>query len=961
MSRRKKKQRSRPEPAAPAPAATPPETPAPGRWPDHFVSLRNAMLAAFCVAGWGFILAMLGQGNNLLGLKQACMILAGARFEPMLLLDAMHSMDIAAVVFAFILVLGAGYVHVSLGLAVLLAIRPWLDGYVYVVDNYYFLWAAMLLLAIWAVRQWARPVPVLGRVPLALLALFWAWSAVAAATGMQYDTAYREQLLWAYYGIVFFLAIQATPDRTTRGIVLTGFLAGMAGQAIYAYPYLFYLLPWMRQQMTASPELLAEHFGGITEATPEIARRFNVNRASASMVYPNALAALLILGLPGCLALAVNGWRRLRQPPDEAAPRVTGFRYLAPWGIALFSVLCLIVFLLGQLRLAYRPGTPAWFGGPDGLAIASVVLAAAVSVAFLLEGRRLGLARAGDGLGTIAVTLLFPVALGALWLTYSRGAMLALAAACVVGAWIVLRRAGGFKALRRGGAAGKAAAAGILCLAGLAIPLLVVGVAGLPGTATAQETPSAATDTSPTPSPNALTDEGIDLGLADLADPASLGLRMGYWRVSLAMARDNWITGVGPGNYKFAYPIYQYLGAGDVQNAHNGLLQAWCETGLFGALALAAFWLYLLGLGVRALHRATHPADLLLGQGLLVGLLAYLLHALLDMNLTHPTLVTFAMAAAGVYVSLLSGPPATGGSDGRRRTIAVALLVGAAVLSGLALRPYLQHLGMNGGKFVHVGDRAMVERRYNTASYFLADCARWARQGKQEQPPLHPIREVVTLLGEREQLFHLGRILARDPASGEVGQVPPGGYIPPDAVFQIRRPWDAHLIAFEKTRAWLAELERLDARAPYSPDNALSICNGYKLLVAQAGEHQRDQRDALRERMLAWGGEALRRAPRRADIHQFLGWVHWTAGTAHGGRESLQHFEEGLAAFERATRLVPNDPSYHSAHAQALRALGQAYQNAGDRQQAERYFEKADRAKAEAQRIYQRRGALGLD
>ena len=908
---------------------------------------------ACCIAAWGVGLGMLAAGNSLLGLKQACMIIAGARLEPMLMVESLHSMDIAAVLFAFVLVLGAGYIHVSLGLAVLLAIRPWLDGYVYEIDNFYFLWAAMLLLGLWGLRQWATPRPVRGAVPLGLLALFWGISALTAIAAIQFDSTARELLFWAYYWAILFLAINATESRAARGIVLAGFFAGMAGQALYAYPYLGYLLPWMRQEMARDPRQLAAFFDGITEFTLEIARRFNMNRASASMVYPNALAALLILGLPACLALAVAGWRNLRHRDSGVAPPLTTFRYLIPAGLALFSTIALTVFIMGQLALTYAlTGTSPWFGGPTGLAILSAALAATASIIFLFSARSLGLLRAGNWLGTIALTLLFPAMLGALWITYSRGAMLALAGAAVAGLLLLFLRTGRLTALRKRLPRRGVAAALLLGLFSLA---LVAGLAGGLGVSL----PAAAQEMAAAESP-AVTGAGIDVSLSDLANPASFRLRLSYWRVALSMAADNWLTGVGMGNFKYAYPAYQYLGAGDVQNAHNGLLHAWCETGIFGLLALVAFWIAVLWAGARACLYAADRNRIPLVAGLLTGIAAFLLHALLDMNLTHPTLVTFAMAAAGLLIRAAESSGAGEGPPRFARPLAAALLVMTVLVSGLALRPYFQYIGANGGKFLAVGSRDMLDRRFHAATFLLADCAGWARDGKKDLAPAIAVQDLVSLVGDREQLFALGRLVVQDPATGNYMRVRQDGAIPPGAVFQIVRPWDAHAIGFKLVETWLAELERLDARSPYNPELALAISRGYKLLAEQAGTHQQDRRESVRHRMQQWGEEALRRSPLRADLHQYLGWVHWTSGTLTSGRESLGYFESALLAFERATQRAPNEPNYHFALGHVRAALGRSYENAGQAEQSARYRAQAEEAQAAGEAIQQRRWELGL-
>ncbi|MBX3180848.1 MAG: O-antigen ligase family protein [Candidatus Hydrogenedentes bacterium] len=938
MSRRRKTQAPSTTPAAPG-----------GLWPESFASPRNALLAGFCVAGWTVILTVLGFGNNLLGLKQAGVLLAGARLEPVLMAESLHSLDIAAVLVGFVLVLGAGYVHVSLGLAVLLALRPWLDGYVYEADNLYFLWGALLLSGIWAVRQFSKPRRLHGLVPLGVLFVFWVVSAVAAATGIQYDSAYHQLLLWAGYAVVFFLAAQVSGEAASRRVFLAGFLVGLAGQALYAYPYLHYLLPFLRRQMLENPAYLASHFGGITEATPEIARRLNLNRASASMIYPNALAALLILGIPACLALTWNGVMATRASGEEALAKETRFRVLIPWGLAIFVALAVPPFLMGQLALIYALDGPPWFGGQESLAAGCVAFAGAGLAAFLFGARRHGLRRASLAAGALGCAVLVPVALGALWITYSRGAMLALAMAVTATGGLVLARRREWRLPGVGGAA-----IAIVLIMGLLVSL---SRAAGPGIAAAQEA-TAPEETAPGAG---LRDEGIDVTFSDLANPASLSIRLTYWRVALRMALDNPLLGVGPGNFKFAYPVYQYLGAGDVQNAHNGFLQAWCETGILGAVALAGFWIAVLWPGVVSFARSPGGRPDWLAAGLVAGILAFLLHAMLDMNLTHPTLMTFAMAAAGLLARRAPRrDEAALASFSVARAGALAVLMIAALFSGLALRPYLQYLATNGGKYVQVGDRDMLQRRFNAAAFFLADGADWARAGKPGRPPALPAREAVAILGDRDALFRLGSLLAPVPETGNFARLAPESAIPPQTVFQLERPWDAHLFVFERARAWLGEMERIDARFPADPDHAVQIARGYKLLLEQIGVKQQGQRDAIRAALEGWSGEAVRRNPLRADLIQFRGWALWACGAATAGETSLNYFKTAIAAFEQCTQLAPNEPNYHFAYREALDAIGESYARAGDVETGERYRGLAKAADAEGRRIQRMRGAFGL-
>ena len=84
--------------------------------------------------------------------------------------------------------------------------------------------------------------------------------------------------------------------------------------------------------------------------------------------------------------------------------------------------------------------------------------------------------------------------------------------------------------------------------------------------------------------------------LHDSFDPhgAALRTRIGLWRRTLEMIRDNPLLGVGPGNWPVTFPRYAEPGAMEdgvltatvvPREAHNDLLQLTAETGLFGLLA----------------------------------------------------------------------------------------------------------------------------------------------------------------------------------------------------------------------------------------------------------------------------------------------------------------------------------------------------------------------------------------
>ncbi len=914
-------------------------------WPSDFAKPRDTALIGFCLVAWGGILSVLSAGNSLLQVKQALLVVAGARLQPLLGGEALHSTDIAVVLFGAMLVVAGGYVHVSVGLAVVLALRPWLDGFTYPADNIYFLWAILYLLGLWGVRQIRDPKPFRGGLPIGLLALYIVYGMISATTAIQLNTTYTELLLWVGYGALLLVAINGTPSSHARGVVLLGLLAGVAGQALFAYPHLAYILPWLRESLQADPEQLARWFKGATEFTPELARRFNLNRAFASMVFPNALAALLLLGIPVTIALSIDGWRSLfRSVPRPSTPSQKGYAVLLAVAVPLFVTVLLSVFALGILSLTYRLNGPPWFGSRGNLNVLSVIVAAVPTVCFLLAGRSRGAGYALRCLQAGTATLFTPIVLGALWITYSRGAMLALLLASI-GVACMLWWA------RRDSrpTATKAKAMGVLSI------LAVLGAIGAMGFGVAL--PVVADNPAPAPS-GELLPEGMDISMAELANPASFAARIGYWRVALRIVADHPLLGVGLGNFGMAYGPAQDLDAGDVRNAHSVILQNLCEVGIPGLLLFMAFWGVFLWQGAKFLF-VTGKKGSMLPLGLFVGLVAFLIHALIDINFSHPSLVMMAMAALGLFYSGLPESPAPA-RPRTRRVVAMLLVTSAAVAAGLMMRPYVQALGLNGGKLINVSNRSWVDTRQKTANFFLSDVPTWAMKGKADPPPRIPLATVVSLLPERDILFKIGRVLAPDPQRRAWVEVDADQSLPPNGVLEISRPWDAHALVMERTELWVKELAFLDTRFPYDPNLALRISRVYKSMLDGVSKQQADRKDGYLAAMESWGKEALRRSPWHKDMHQNMAWVYWTMGSNSKGAESIAYYEKALDAFKRARELGHLEPNYYFVHSGALAAIGQSYKNQGVTDEAQRYQDEADAIEAEGLRLQAERWSRGL-
>ena len=78
------------------------------------------------------------------------------------------------------------------------------------------------------------------------------------------------------------------------------------------------------------------------------------------------------------------------------------------------------------------------------------------------------------------------------------------------------------------------------------------------------------------------------LSIGNMED-SSTSYRVYIWMGTIAMLKDYWFTGIGPGEsaYNVVYPIYGYNGI-SAPHSHNTFLQVMCDSGIIGIIAFAA-------------------------------------------------------------------------------------------------------------------------------------------------------------------------------------------------------------------------------------------------------------------------------------------------------------------------------------------------------------------------------------
>lgn len=140
------------------------------------------------------------------------------------------------------------------------------------------------------------------------------------------------------------------------------------------------------------------------------------------------------------------------------------------------------------------------------------------------------------------------------------------------------------------------------------------------------------------------------------------------WQHSLAVFRDNWLTGTGSGSFSSAYALYEdpnLVTGVYVNHAHNEYLQIAVEMGLAGCLLMA---ISLIMWSIASIRIWTRPDDgcRSLRRAASVSVLVILLHSLVDYPARTPALLVLGAALIFIqffqpYTSPATSPSPVGG------------------------------------------------------------------------------------------------------------------------------------------------------------------------------------------------------------------------------------------------------------------------------------------------------------
>lgn len=134
--------------------------------------------------------------------------------------------------------------------------------------------------------------------------------------------------------------------------------------------------------------------------------------------------------------------------------------------------------------------------------------------------------------------------------------------------------------------------------------------------------------------------------------------RINRWVCAFEMFKEKPLTGFGPGTYQFEYGQFQtsefktYISTnhGDRGNAHSEYLTYLSETGLPGFLIFLAIVLYTIHVGIRAYHKALVRKEKVIVLGILLGLVTFYVHGLVNAFFDQEKMAFLVYAALATIV-----------------------------------------------------------------------------------------------------------------------------------------------------------------------------------------------------------------------------------------------------------------------------------------------------------------------
>lgn len=817
----------------------------------------------------------------------------------------------------------------SLGLGGLIFARPWVDGLTYPEKNTYFVWLVSGLFALWSARLFFRKEEVRYPIHILLLGVFLLIALLTGFASVQYDATYRALLNWAAFFMIFAMAASGLRSPAAVALVLGFFVLTSFAETIWGILHIQYLMPLQREALK-DPEQMRLYFN-TTEMTPEIRSRIESNRAMGSLLFANALACWILVAIPFAIGGFVNGILRLRDSspvPPGGEPRHHTRALVLGVLFGMGSFVAIGVYYSLYFALAYMG--ESWTDHPIRWTLYCVILPSALGALTFRSVHHVGTRRVILRIQCVVLALLAVLQCVGLAHTYSRGGMLATAAALALGGALVWY----------GGKSTGAARA--VTVTAMLVVIVASAVQTLHGSAWAQDNPPLRTKETKVDL------EGVDPSLDAMMDPATAFLRLSYWQSGLEMFLANPWTGVGLANFGTVYPKYQLPNSADVKQAHNDFLQAFCETGVLGGAAFIVFWIYFAYWGARRIIREADTAHRWLLAGLYCGTLGFVFHAAVDFDFANPALAMLVFLFAGLFLSTAANGGAPALKQGRSILAGAPGLVVAAIVVAFGWRVYQldSAFGNNMERKLRL-EAAVRLLDLDTSPAANAPAAGFLQISD---------RAVSCLIPGRAARESFGKIYTRlQPGSNSARPVGPNEPVPEDAVLLVLNPREAKARATERIPLWLDIFADADSRYPYDPEVAAHLCLWYELLFSHAQTPEESLRYA--DQSVVWAEACVSRSPQEVRFRNLLARCYWRRGEVDQTAAQLDYYSAALDEYLKCVELFPSRPDVYFDYADIAASFGEARKNAGDIERGQALIDQAKAIRERGQRLEEARAA----
>ena len=119
---------------------------------------------------------------------------------------------------------------------------------------------------------------------------------------------------------------------------------------------------------------------------------------------------------------------------------------------------------------------------------------------------------------------------------------------------------------------------------------------------------------------------------------AYVDIRLDIWQDSLRIFKENWVTGVGVGNFQYIFPLFDTgINKKSVLHAHNDYLEMLVEQGIIGFALFALSVLLALKNAFTALLKTRKGRENAFAIASIIAISGFMVHGLFDFNFQVPS------------------------------------------------------------------------------------------------------------------------------------------------------------------------------------------------------------------------------------------------------------------------------------------------------------------------------------